>query len=73
MRGRVVSLYVFAFAGLAPFGALVAGWLCDVGGTELAFVVAGLTGFVTIGVAALWARRHPLTRAGALRPAEKAI
>ncbi len=73
LRGRVVSLYVFALAGLAPAGALVAGWLCDVGGTELAFVVAGVTGFVTIGVAALWARRLPITRGGVLRPAEKTI
>ena len=33
LRGRVVSLYLFAFAGLAPIGGLVAGWLAQVGGT----------------------------------------
>jgi MFS family permease len=44
LRGRVVGLYLFAFLGLAPVGGLVAGWLVDVGGTELAFAVAGLTG-----------------------------
>jgi MFS family permease len=46
LRGRVVSLYLFAFAGLAPLGGLLAGWLSDVGGTELAFGVAGVTGLL---------------------------
>ena len=44
LRGRVVGLYLFAFAGLAPVGGLVAGWLVDIGGTMLAFGVAGATG-----------------------------
>jgi MFS family permease len=46
LRGRVVSLYLFAFAGLAPVGGIVAGWLVQVGGTPLAFGVAGGTGLV---------------------------
>jgi MFS family permease len=46
LRGRVLSLYLFAFAGLAPLGGLLAGWLSDVGGTQLAFFVAGATGLV---------------------------
>jgi predicted MFS family arabinose efflux permease len=44
LRGRVLSLYLFAFAGLAPLGGLFAGWLADVGGTALAFFVAGSVG-----------------------------
>src|SRR5262249_15155865 len=32
LRGRIVGLYLFAFAGLAPVGGLVAGWLVAVGG-----------------------------------------
>jgi MFS family permease len=44
LRGRVVGLYLFAFAGLAPVGGLVAGWLVTTGGTALAFAVAGTTG-----------------------------
>ena len=32
LRGRVVSLYLWAFAGLAPLGGLLAGWLCSIGG-----------------------------------------
>ncbi len=44
LRGRVLSLYLFAFGGFAPVGGLLAGWLSEVGGTELAFLVAGITG-----------------------------
>ena len=46
LRGRVLSLYLFAFAGLAPLGGLLAGWLSHIGGTPLAFYVAGVTGLV---------------------------
>jgi len=44
LRGRVMSLFLFAFAGLGPPGALAAGWLADAGGTRLAFAVAGSAG-----------------------------
>jgi MFS family permease len=43
LRGRVLSIYLFAFGGFAPVGGLLAGWLSDVGGTELAFLVAGIS------------------------------
>ena len=46
LRGRVVSLYLWAFAGLAPIGGLFAGWLTEIGGTQLAFAIAGGTGLV---------------------------
>jgi MFS family permease len=52
LRGRVVSLFLFAFAGLAPLGGLLAGWLVDVGGTELSFAVAGVTGLGAVLYAA---------------------
>ena len=48
LRGRVVSLFLFAFAGFAPLGGLLAGWLVDLGGTELSFAVAGVTGLVAL-------------------------
>ena len=51
LRGRLIGLYLFAFLGLAPVGGLLAGSLADVGGTGLAFTVAGLTSLATIGVA----------------------
>jgi MFS family permease len=46
LRGRVLSLWLFAFAGLAPLGGLLAGWLSEIGGTALAFYVAGGTGLL---------------------------
>ncbi|HET8652228.1 MAG TPA: MFS transporter [Gaiellaceae bacterium] len=51
LRGRVLSLYLFAFAGLAPLGGLFSGWLAEVGGTELAFTVAGVTGLLMTAAA----------------------
>jgi len=60
LRGRIVGLYLFAFAGLAPIGGLVAGWLVTLGGTSLAFAVAGVTG---AGIAALTIVGRERTRA----------
>jgi MFS family permease len=51
LRGRVLSLYLFAFAGLSPVGGLLAGWLASIGGTELAFTVAGLAGLTATALA----------------------
>ena len=51
LRGRVLSLYLFVFAGLSPIGGLLAGALADVGGTELAFGVAGISGLVATALA----------------------
>jgi MFS family permease len=57
LRGRVLSIYLFAFGGFAPVGGLVSGWLSDVGGTELAFSVAGLSCLAVTAYAALrWPR-----------------
>jgi MFS family permease len=65
LRGRVLGLYLFAFAGLAPLGGLLAGWLSDVGGTSLAFYVAGLTGLVMTlaAVRELYGWKYPALRA----------
>jgi MFS family permease len=52
LRGRVLGLYLFAFAGLAPIGGLLAGWLVEVGGTSLSFALAGVTALATAWVAA---------------------
>jgi MFS family permease len=53
LRGRVLAIYLFVFAGFSPIGGLLAGWLADVGGTELAFAVAGVSGLVATGLAAV--------------------
>ena len=42
LQGRVAGLYSYIFAGSSPFGALLAGSLAARGGTDLAFVVAGV-------------------------------
>jgi MFS family permease len=46
LRGRILSLYYYAWNGLAPLGGLIVGWLSATGGTELAFTVAGIAGLV---------------------------
>jgi MFS family permease len=43
IRGRVLGLYYYAWNGLAPLGALIVGWMCDRGGTQLAFAVGGVS------------------------------
>jgi MFS family permease len=43
LQGRVAGLYSYVFSGSSAAGALIAGYLASVGGTELAFLVAGCT------------------------------
>ncbi len=57
LRGRLISIYLLAFVGVAPVGGLFAGWLAEVGGTSLAFAVAGITSLATIIVANAWRSR----------------
>jgi MFS family permease len=52
LRGRVIGLYFFAFAGTGALGGLMSGALVHVGGTRLAFLVAGIAamaGTVAVG------------------------
>jgi MFS family permease len=57
IRGRVLGLYSYAWNGLAPFGALIVGWLCDTGGTELAFFVGGATALAMTALGAFAVKR----------------
>jgi MFS family permease len=50
LRGRVIGLYFFAFAGTGALGGVIAGWLIHVGGTRLAFFVAGLAALTATGL-----------------------
>ena len=59
LRGRLIGLYLFAFVGLAPFGGLLSGWLAEIGGTELAFSVAGATALATVAAASMGTRSRP--------------
>ena len=56
LRGRVLSLYYYAWNGLAPLGGLIVGWLSATGGTELAFAVAGTAGLAMAILGALAVR-----------------
>ena len=56
LRGRVLSLYYYAWNGLAPLGGLIVGWLSATGGTELAFAVAGAAGLAMTVMGALAVR-----------------
>jgi MFS family permease len=53
LRGRVIGLYFYAFNGTGALAGILTGWLCAVGGTELAFVVAGLVGLTAVVATAL--------------------
>ena len=47
LRGRLIGIYFFAFAGTGTAGGILSGWLTALGGTELAFGVAGVVGLST--------------------------
>jgi hypothetical protein len=70
LRGRIIGIYFYAFNGTGPAAGLLAGWLCARGGTELAFVVAGIAGIAGTGAAAAAMRRRPPIQIP--RPAEQA-
>lgn len=62
LRGRFIAFYLFAFVGLVPFGSLLAGMLVELGGTALAFVVAGTVGLAATAFAVATTRLAPLDR-----------
>lgn len=68
LRGRVLSIYLFAFAGLAPVGGLFAGWVAELGGTTAAFAFAGAAGILmgTVG----WVRSPYAIWRRAAQPAD---
>ena len=70
LRGRLVALYLFAFVGLAPLGSLLSGFLVELGGTRLAFTVAGTVGLAATAFAAATAQDAPL-EACPLAPLER--
>jgi len=72
IRGRVLGLYYYAWNGLAPLGALIVGWMCDRGGTELAFAVGGVAALAmtALGIVAV-KRPSPPRRQVEAPPAEQ--
>ena len=59
IRGRVLGLYYYAWNGLAPFGALLVGIMCDRGGTELALFVGGGSALAMTALAAAAVKLPP--------------
>jgi MFS family permease len=59
IRGRVLGVYFYAWTAPLPLASPLIGWLCTVGGTELAFVFGGLCALATAAVAAVAVRRAP--------------
>jgi MFS family permease len=49
LRGRVLSLYWFVFAGLTPLGSILIGVLAVAGGSALVFAAAGLVALAMAG------------------------
>jgi MFS family permease len=53
LRGRVMALYSMMFMGMAPFGALAAGWVAERRGAPLTVAVGGLVCLAGAGVFSL--------------------
>src|SRR5262249_984543 len=73
LRGRVLSLYWFVFAGLTPLGSILIGVLAAAGGSSLVFATAGVVALTMAGYL-IWrirdARAHlPVTGASTTRSA----
>jgi MFS family permease len=60
LRGRLIGLYFFAFAGTGTAGGILMGWLTAAGGTELGFGVAGIAGLAVSALVWLRSRSVPL-------------
>ncbi len=61
LQGRVLGFYSYILFSTAVPGALLTGWLSQIGGTLLAFAVAGAGALVMTGVGLVWyvrAGRH---------------
>jgi MFS family permease len=70
LRGRLIGIYFFAFAGTGTLGGIMSGWLTALGGTELSFAVAGVAGLSMSLYVWLRSRTVPLVEE---RPAEDLI
>jgi MFS family permease len=62
LRGRVVAFYAWAFLGIAPFGALQAGWIAERIGTPNALAIGGTVCVVAAALLLLRSREVMTTR-----------
>jgi MFS family permease len=56
LRGRVMSVYSMMFMGMAPFGALFAGWMAERAGAPRTVAIGGI---VCLGAATIFRLRLP--------------
>ena len=59
LRGRIMSLYAFVFAGMSPIGSFFAGSMAQVFGVSFAFAAGGGLGLVCVLALMFWWRRGP--------------
>ena len=61
LRGRIMSLHMMVFAGMAPFGAFMVGSLAERFGIRTTLAVAGIAGLVSVAGLSIWwrLRRRP--------------
>ena len=48
MRGRVISYFLMAFAGMQPIGALLVGAAAHIAGAQVTVLIQGLAGIIVI-------------------------
>jgi MFS family permease len=71
LRGRVLGVFFYAWTAPLPLASPLIGWLCTIGGTELAFLFGGVVALAGSVFGALAVKRSP---PGALRrPATTAV
>jgi MFS family permease len=58
LRGRVMGFYSFVVLGMAPFGALQAGWVSEHFGVRTAFALGGIACMIMAGVVGFVTRRE---------------
>ena len=61
-RGRVMSLYVLSFGGIAPIGSLMAGHVAGIIGTSYTFLLGGI---LALAGAVAFGRKLPAWRSAA--------
>ena len=72
LRGRVMSVYTTVFAGSAPIGGLLFGWIASRAGPSSALLVGGLAALAVATIAGLAARRARVgLRPEPFRPASR--
>jgi len=50
LRGRVMSIYIFAFMGTYPLGALLVGWLADMYGSPMTIIICAVVISLVFGI-----------------------